>query len=256
MSDPHTTPYGCIDPPVGGEIWRLEQPNLGEEQRRLLEAHLTACDACRLVTDLDLRLTELGRSQDLQRKRPPGLTPNRVAARNSGPLLSGLALAASLVLMISLPPRPTHTTQQVRGSERTLFIRPVEGEVVAAGRPVLQWQAVSGANRYYVELRDQDGRSLWLGESPVERIQLPESVFLDVGHTYRALLSADPPDLIPPGQTSVAFRRDSWVRMVLHRLRWSHPLLQVAGALSLGVLLVFTFWRRASGQAAVSIAPD
>lgn len=249
MSDPRKTPYACIDPPVGGEIWRLEQADLGDEHRRLLQAHLTVCDACRLVTDLDLRLAKLARNGVLDLEQPPRLTPRRVAARNSGPLLAGVALAASLVLMISLPPRPTGTAQQVRGSDRTLFIRPVEGEVVAAGRLVLRWEAVGGAHRYYVEIRDEAGRSRWRGESAVESIELPEGVITDVGHTYRALLSADPPDLIPPGQTSVAFRRDTWGRMALHRLRWSHPLLHLVGALSLGLFLVFAFRRKSSDQA-------
>ncbi len=237
MTEPWKTPFECIDPSVGEQIWRLEQPGPDSPRRAELEAHLSACHACRLAVDLDAKARELARSGRLERgarswrPRIPRLIPDRTI------WIAGFGLAASLAAVIFLPPRPVADGSSVRGRERIRFLRPVEGEVVAASRPVLRWTPIPGASRYSVEIRDRDGDLVWECETSNPSIRPPADVSLRHGRGYKALLSVQPADLLPPGRPSVFFRSDSPWRMVLHRLRWTHPFLQVLMFLSLALTL-------------------
>ena len=238
MSDPRQTPFECIDPPVGGQIWRLGQAGLEPGRQAELEAHFSACHACRLLVNLDAHARELARQGRLENPAPiPGLRVPR-SFGNRATWVAGLALAASLAAVWVLPPRPVGNARSVRGVDHVRFLRPVEGEVLAAGHPVFRWTPVAGVSRYLVEIRDQDGRSLWEGESASPAIRLPEQFALQHGRDYKALLSVQPADLVPPGGTSVLFRSGSPWRVALHRLRWAHPVLQAALAMSLALALV------------------
>jgi hypothetical protein len=140
--------------------------------------------------------------------------------------------------MVLSPPRPVSNGLSERGADPIRFLRPVEGEVLSTARPHLRWTPIDGASRYFVEVRDSDGRSLWGGESPDPAIRVPEDASLVRGRAYKALLSAQPADLVEPGQTSVVFRCDSLWRTVLHRLRWAHPLLQWIAGLAVALILL------------------
>lgn len=240
MNDPKATPYECIDAAVGERLWRREQPDLDPTEKAILDAHLEACQACRLLVRVDEGAQRLGREARLA--APGAARATRADASRNGHArvrwAAGLAFAASLVAMLVLPPRPASPGRSVRGSEVVRFTAPVEGEIVATPRPVLRWTPLRGATRYVVTLIDDGGRAAWSGETATPMIRLPESAALVRGRLYRALLSVRPADLAPPVPASVAFRRETPVRVLLHRLRWSHPLLQAATALAFAVLAI------------------
>lgn len=243
--DPVKSPFECVDPAVGGQLWQLERMDVDPSLRSLLEAHVAACDACRQIVQLDGRVQALVREGHLREpirgSRRRRLVPS--APRRAVPI-AALALAASLILLVVLPPRPIADTGPTRGPTGSRFTRPVEGEIVATRRPVLRWTPIDDVTEYVVELRDRDGRTVWTGESDVPEIRVDESAGLGSGREYRALLSVRPADLAPPVPASVAFRSGSWGRMLLHRARWAHPWLQVVTLLSLGSLSVAWLGRR------------
>lgn len=238
MSEPWKTPFACIDPPVGDQIWRLEQPDPGSGLPAELEAHLSACHACHLLVNLDAKARELARCGRLESAGPVWRPRIFRSHASRATWIAGLGLAASLAAMAFLPPRPAGVASSVRGLDRVRFLRPVEGEVLAASRPVLRWSPIAGASRYVVEVRDQDGRSLWEGETSESEIRLPANLSLTHGREYRALLSAQPSDLVPPSHPSVRFRGGSYGRVVLHRLRWASPFLQAAAILTLALVVI------------------
>ena len=248
MDELWKTPFECVDPGIGGRIWRLEQPDLAPPLRAELEAHLAACHACRLLVSLDSAARKLVRDGRLEDEevvpRPRKIRPRRRAT----PWIAGLALAASIVAVFLVPPRPVLPASEVRGPDPIRFLRPVEGEVLAASRPVLRWTAVAGASRYFVELRDQEGRSVWTGESSVPTLRLPEGISLPRNHAFKAILSVEPSDLMPPGATSVVFRRGSPWDLALHRIRWAHPILQGVSLLALAWLVLLGIRRRLRGS--------
>jgi hypothetical protein len=270
MSDPIETPFECIDPSVGGSIWRLEQSDVNPQLRVELLAHVSVCDSCRLLVRLEEKARELAESGSLEHTGPkeraasmalptqePQVSP--VLAEHSEPAArslaspsrqklrmrrihvttaAGIALAACLAAIVFTPPQPVTGRLSARGNEGTRFLRPVEGEVVSTAQPILRWTPLEGASRYFIEIRDEKGASLWQGESADETIRLPDEVSLESGHNYKALLSVQPADLLAPGETSVRFRSDSRWRETLHRLRWTHPFLQWTSVLAFGVLLL------------------
>lgn len=239
MNDRVKTPFECIDPSMGEQLWRLQDADVDPGLRATLEAHAAACDACRLLVRLDARAQELAQAGRLRGLDPgPAVPPPHDSrlARGRVRWEAALPLAASLVAMLVLPPQPITPGRPVRGPDLVRFIRPVEGEVVSTRRPELRWTPIPGATRYAIELRDGEGRPVWMGESAVPEIQVPPEAALTPGREYRALLSVRPADLARPVPASVVFRSDSFGRMVLHRLRWAHPPLQAATILSLALL--------------------
>lgn len=244
MNELWKTPFERVDPEVGERIWRLEQPDLDASARAELDAHLTACDACRLLVSLDATTRTLVRDGRLEREEV-ALRPRRIGTRRpAAPWIAGLSLAASIVAIVLVPPRPVLRRSDVRGPEPIRFLRPVEGEVIAANRPVLRWTAIAGASRYFVELRDRDGRSFWTGESAVPALRLPGGISLPRGHAFKAILSVEPSDLMPPGATSVVFRRGSAWGLAMHRIRWAHPLIQGASLVALTWLVLLGIRQR------------
>lgn len=234
------TPFECVDPSVGQELWRLQQPDLDPALRATLEAHLAACHACRLMVRLDAKAQELARAGRLDSldAGPAVRARHPLLGHARSPWAAALPLAASLVAMLALPPRPITQEQTARGPDLVRFTRPVEGEVVSTRRPELRWTPIPAASGYAVELRDREGRPVWTGTSTVPELRVPEEAALMPGREYRALLSVRPADLAPLAPASVGFRRDSFGSMVLHRVRWAHPLLQAAAAVSLALLLL------------------
>lgn len=238
MSEPWKTPFECIDPQIGDQIWRLERSEPDLDWTAELEAHVSACHACRLLVSLDAKTRELARSGRLEGAATAPRPQSLRWARRRATWIAGLGLAACLAGVAFLPPRPVGAGSSVRGLDRIRFLRPVEGEVLATGRPLLRWTPIDGASRYLVEVRDRDGTSLWQGETPRPEIRLPGELSLTHGREYKALLSVQPADLVPPGHPSVLFRTGSPWSMLAHRLRWAHPLLQAATVLALGLVVL------------------
>ncbi|MCB9514501.1 MAG: hypothetical protein R3C71_10370 [Candidatus Krumholzibacteriia bacterium] len=243
MSPHESSPYMCIDPPIGDQIWRLELPETDASLREQLEAHVSACQACQLLRQLDQRARVLARQDALGRRetRLSGWLSLRGWMRP--PVFAGAALVAAALAALIMPPRPVDLGGISRGAEDARFLRPVEGEVVGAGRHRLAWTPVEGASGYRVELRDSQGERVWSGESASPSAELPVTVALEPGTEYRALLGTQPADLLPPGGVSVAFRVGSPLRVALHRLRWTSPVLQGVGLVAAGLLVLLSVRR-------------
>ena len=213
--------------------------------------HLSACEEChaayveaqRIVADwegaapapVDPALLERGLAV-----HPKHRIDGRVVRRWSRALsfaTGGLAVAAALVCMALLPPRPIGAGPAFRGNEPARFQHPVEGEVLDAGSVHLHWSAVPGASAYRVQLRDGQGEVVYEGRSEGRSLSVPSEALGSSGR-YRALLSTEPRDLLLPGSVSVAFRTGSLGARALHQFRWAERwILALAVA---GLLLALT----------------
>lgn len=232
----------CVEPSVGDRILELLDENLGAEDRRLLEAHRHVCAQCRLVLDLERGFAEaLGEpSLDSDGPRVVGVIGRRVWAGWA----AVAAIAASLVLMFGLPPRPVGSTVASRGSEQVGFVAPVEGEVVAADGFRLRWRPVQGAASYRVRIGGLEEGTLWTGTSSRPELAVPAEVELTEGAEYRALLSTVPEDLLPAGGRSVTFRTGSRREILTHRASHARPVAYVLALTALALGVFFAFGRR------------
>ena len=100
-----------------------------------------------------------------------------------------------------------------------------------------------GARSYGLRLVALEGDYRWEGQSEVPELSLPASATLPAGGRFKALLSATPTDLLPPGGVSVSFETDSYARMLWHRLRWARPWILLLGLAGL-VLVALPAGRR------------
>jgi hypothetical protein len=245
---------------LGGDDWR----------------HLAGCPACRATFLATAEILHHWHAQPGAMPVPPDLLVAghrvaRKAAAGAAPIrrrrwrwqllgapLGGLAMAASLVAALLLPPRPTGPAVATRGVTSPDFQRPVEGEMVPASRSLLVWTPVPQATRYLIQLRDSEGTSLWEASTTDTCLRLPEALRLEPGIGYRALLSVQPADLLPPGSLSVGFRSGgAWARAWDHarRPQPSVQLLASGGLLLLSVSLLRRRPRPAAAAAGDEGAP-
>lgn len=243
-TEPPRTAYDCVDPGVGDEIWRLDVPTINADLQRKLEAHVAVCHACRLHRDLDACARHLVRDGELHQGAAPPAAPRISGVARAAGVAATLAIAASLAGVLLLPPRPVDTDLAVRGSGEARFTRPVEGQVVPAGACRLSWTEVPGATAYEVRVTDRDGGFSWTGATDQTRIDLPEDAGLTGGTAYKAVLSARPVDLLPPGRTSVAFQSGTVVEAAVHRLRWARRWIHGLGLAGLILVTVAVVRRR------------
>jgi len=228
--------YECVDPPVGRNIWQLDDPALDPAIRRQLAAHLVICDACRLQRDVERRVGRgltTGRLT-LRRRSAAGHEHRRATRRLVGG--GGLLLAASLAALLLVPPRSRDAGRIERGAVAGAFRRPVEGEVVLSGRPRLTWRPVPGATAYRVRVSEVGGPFHWQGRTEAPELRLPRDVALPPHRDFRAVVTPVPPDLGPVGGTSVSFRRGSPGEWWRYRWRAAPPWIPVLAALGLALL--------------------
>ncbi len=228
MTNHTDTTFACIDPDVGDRIWQLDRPALDAKLRSKLEAHVAACHACRLHRELDARARELVCAGEIEEDGAAATRTGKLAVYRRVGLVAALAVAASLAFAMLTTPRPAKIDVAIRGEDDVRFTRPVEGEVVAVESSRLSWTEVPGATGYRVRVSSLDGSFTWEGDTDHAALTLPDEVALEAGSSYKALLSTQPADLLPPWRTSVAFEAGSTWRVAAHRLlraqRWVHGL--------------------------------
>lgn len=239
MDDLYKSGLACVDPGVGERILNLATPALDPSERELLEAHKEVCAFCRLALDLQLRLGNGIRDGSLNIESTAASRPVRRPDWLSW--AAGTAIAASLVLMFVLPPRPVGSPLTLRGTNQTRFLRPVEGEVVRTGELALSWTAVPGADEYRVQVTGIHGGSTWTGVSDAAELDIPEDAVPANDETYRVILSTVPEDLLPPGGASVSFRTGGGLAVASHRARQAQPVtyLFTLSGLALAIAAVF-----------------
>lgn len=247
MSERVDNGFECVDDRVGERIMDLETGALEDRERDLLTAHLAVCAHCQLTLDLSRRLAEGLRNGALL----PDAEIRRLPAwwRPSTRWLAAAALAASLVFLAVLPPRPTGPSLTLRGEEGAGFTRPVEGEVVGTGNVTIGWEPVPGSESYSIRLDDiaaggqiENG---WTDSTTETSIVVPREVLRDAGSNYRALLSTVPADLTPPGGISVTFRTGNVKDVAGHRVRHGQPVAYFMFLFGLALGAVSLIGRRA-----------
>ena len=223
MSDgnDNTREFECIEPELGSQYWRLEEPDTDADLRRRLEDHLAYCDACRLKQAANRHLARALQTGDLTLTDAATDAPQRSALRlvtQSPATWGGLAFAAGLTLMMILPPEPPRSSVTPRSGETPIrFLRPVQEQVVGAV-PHLAWTEIDGASGYRLILEDLEGTFRWQRVVEATSLSLPDSVAVPSPARLRAHLESVPPDLTPAGGVSVTFRTGSGLDIVKHRL--------------------------------------
>lgn len=221
----------CIEPTLGAQIDRLDDADCPQDLHEQLTVHARYCEACR-----NQLAVMRAAAAELQRKPPArAWWPHSVGA------MGGLATAAGLVLMLTLPPRPDHGDHAVRNGQRLGIQRPVSGEHVAESTMTIRWTRVDGAARYRVELEQVGSDSVWQSETADTAISMPTAGSLPSGERFRIRVEPVPGYLGPDGGWTTSARTSSLSGWLWYRLghgstggAWT----ALAGLLALGLAMV------------------
>ena len=203
------------------------ETHMSDEELR----HLGACDECTSA------YLDAVRSLRAWHSPPPSKHPATRFRATMVPL-GGLAVAASLVAALLLPPRATIPWEPTRGVVPAGFVAPVEGEVVRTSRGELRWTEVAGAREYHVQIRSEAGEIVWERTTADTSARWTAPGGLVANRPYRAYLSVQPADLLAPGSVSVEFRAGAQSCVLAHRLRVAARRAARGGALGLGLRAV------------------
>ncbi|MEN8006875.1 MAG: hypothetical protein ABFS42_07640 [Candidatus Krumholzibacteriota bacterium] len=234
--------FECVEPALGDEMWRFEAPDLDASLRRRLENHLMICDACRLRQAMDRRVASGLEDGTLELQSGRAVHPRRLAIHALG-WSGGLAVAASLVLMLLVPPQARNGGRLVRSADDTRFLRPVEGEVINGGQPRLSWEPVPGATNYRLTVSEVGGDHEWHGETTALSLVVPAAAELPPSRSFRASLEPVPADLAQPGGVSVSFSTGDLSEFLAYRLAASSTILRLLGLAGLFMLVNFIVLR-------------
>ena len=243
MDDQLKPGLACVDTGVGERILDLASPTLDPDERELLEAHKEVCAFCRLALDLHLKLGNGIRDGSLKIETSAVSKP--VRRHDWMGWAAGTAIAASLVLMFVLPPRPVGSPLVLRGANKAQFLRPAEGEVVRKGALALSWTEVPGADGYRVQVTGTYTGSTWTGISDEAHLVIPKDAVPANEETYRVILSTVPEDLLPPGSVSVSFQTGGALAVASHRARKAQPVSYLFALSGLALMIASVVHRRA-----------
>ncbi len=236
--------FECVEPALGDEMWRLDSPALDAALHSRLDNHLMVCDACRIRRATEARIAA-GLSDGtlvLPRTRPLVADVRRPRMRVMA-WSGGLAVAASLLLLMVMSPRARDDGRIVRSADEPRFLRPVEGEVVSGGHPRLSWAPIEGASAYRLTISEVGGDYAWRGETADHNLTVPASAALPLARDYRAFLEPVPADLAQPGGVTVSFRAGDLREHTAYRLAASSPWIKVLGLAGVFLLLGATVLR-------------
>jgi len=240
VNDQNLYQHECIDPDLGREIWRLDDSTTDSAMAERLRTHVTFCAACR---------QERALAQALPRALQADLRPVRTRRKAIATWISssgGLLVAASLALLILLPPQAPESGSVRRASGHSpSIIRPVSDEMVAAGQPTISWEAVTDARAYNVTLRSENGDVAWQGEVAETSLNVP----LPAGGRFSVAVEPIPAYLADHSRLRTTFRTGQWHDVLGYRLMAGPAvgrILGLAGLIALASGLAATFWRRQS----------
>ncbi len=252
-------PFECVEPELGKLLWRYGLPGGDPALQSQLADHLTICDACRFTLATEERVIRGLQAGSLTLHEPARPRWSRFLVGILGPprgrvlaLGGACTLAASLVLMLLVPPSPAGGGLHRGAAGAPRFTRPVEGEVIWSASPRLAWSAVPGASSYRLEVSEVGGDYDWRGQSRTESLQIPATAALPRAGYYRAILFPVPADLAGPGGISVSFARGDLGAFLGYRLgaapRWIQ-ILGLLGLLTLAAAGTRPLWSRRSSPA-------
>lgn len=229
-------PYQCVQPEIGDQIWRLDRAETPSDLRLRLKNHLAVCDSCRLTLAVQERVQRGAQDHSLAVKT----ARNRAAGWTWA---GGLALAASLALVLLIPPRQTGRLL-VRGADSPGFIRPVEGEILHHEAPRLKWTPVAGATAYRIEITSSDQKYHWTARTKQPAVRIPRDQPLPQDEDLLAMVQTVPEDLVSLGAISVHFRREKTGGFLNYRLKAAPSAVKILGLLGLGLLGLGIYRRR------------
>lgn len=225
--------YECIDPGLGEQIWRIDDPATPPDLSRRLVAHVRHCADCRL---------HLALTRDLAAGLRDGTLAAEVAAgspawaRWTGGL-GGLALAACLALVFLLPPAPAGEDRLLRGADAPAVTAPVPDAVILDRTPVVRWTPVERATRYRVSVREVGGDFAWSAETSGNEIAVPAAATLPRAARLRVDVEPVPAHLVRGGRLQSSFRTGGWNEFLGFRLQAAPAGLLVGAIAGLAGLL-------------------
>lgn len=244
MDNDKTGKYECVEPALGDLLWQYDAPKTDPDLRQQLDNHLSVCAACRLehavqekmVASLESGRLQVGEPRDHQRAE--GALARLSLAAKPLAWTATLAMAACLVLIFVLPPRPGEGERIVRGDgDVPRFLRPVAGEVVLDRHPRLSWTPIPHATRYRLTLLQAGGDFEWSGETDGTDLLVPESAALPLAARMRAILEPIPAHLAPAAGISVSFNTGALDAFVAYRLRAAPPAVKLLGWLGIALVI-------------------
>jgi len=241
MTPRYVDDYECIDPPLGAQLWRRDDPDTEPHLRSRLDAHLAHCAACRLSAGVE---REVAAGLWAGRLRLP-ITRNRPTSGSGILAAAGLtALVASLALVFLLTPQAPHADRVTRGDDEAGIVRPVPDEQIATERPTIRWRTLPDATSYTVTVRGVESDYSWTGTTDGGALRLPADRPIPSGERYRVSVETVPPDLAPRGGWRTSFSRVSSLEFLGYRIGAAPPLARwgglaglVAGLTGLALLL-------------------
>jgi hypothetical protein len=260
--------YECVEPALGAEIWRLDDPRSDAALRTTLELHLEICDDCRLRRATERRvaeglragrlvLSDDGRDDSSREELTVGRSPVAAGTPARRPrtvvrpfrrnpwlwtLTGGSTLvAAGIALLLLLPPLPRDGAGRFRGETGPTILRPVEGEVVLDRTPRVDWQPVDGATSYEVTVDEVAGGYEWSERTVESHAEVPPTSPLPADRTFRAFVEPLPRDLAAPGGETVSFATGDFPSYLRHRWSAGSPAARVIAVFGLANVIVAGF---------------
>lgn len=212
--------YECIDPDLGSELWRLEDPDCEPGLKERLVTHVAFCADCRLRLQVHQEVVDGLRGGKLE--LPQGRRSNLQLTRGFSTM--GLtALAASLALAFLMPPQSPDARIITRAAELPGIERPVPDEAVQSAQPSIRWTPVENVTTYKVTVRGVENDYSWTGETKETELRIPADKSLPADTRFRVSLETVPADLSPQGGWRSSFSRVSTLDFIGYRLKSAQP---------------------------------
>ncbi|MCP4144916.1 MAG: hypothetical protein GY752_06480 [bacterium] len=236
--------FECIEPELGQELWQYDCPEVDPDLKTKLGNHLTLCQKCNQIRELDSVLASGLSNGTLQIKKPVYASPVKRYATRFVASMGTMAIAAGLVLMFMLPIQE-NANQVDRGLDKSGFFMPVDSEVITGGKVNLAWAPVKRATGYLLRLESAEGDWQHSVKTDKNRIMIPH---LPAESNITAYLKSIPGDLSPIGGWSISFRHGSFSEFAQFRVKNSAVfarILIVFGLFSAGSLFLLR-WKKAN----------
>lgn len=171
----------------------IAEGRASERERLDTLRHVGACGQCRAELDQLRSAVTAGRGLGRRRVRGPAIATSLV-----------VLIAAAMVWRARLAPRPG-TPMPLGGGSEVALVAPI-GAVPAGTLAVLTWHALTGAQRYEVELADASGHVLFSQTTADTAASVPERAGIVPGVEYAWWVQAVRADGTAPRSRTARFR--------------------------------------------------